>query len=153
MKNFLKPAIFILICLASSTACSNIKRANLGEEQKKAQRVVDEYHKFYNEQNYEAIFNAAHTEARQTKSKEALGLALAQTFEKYGKYVDSELVLTNVKIIDETEKMVEMAYRSKFELGPRNETFLIIINDQNGALHSIGQLSDEELEKLLQTAE
>jgi len=30
----------------------------------------------------------------------------------------------------------------------RNETFLIVTNDQKGALYGIGELTDEELEKL-----
>lgn len=117
-------------------------------DKKLAEHVVADYHRLYNEQNYEEIFNAAHEDAKRTKSKEGLGYALAVTFEKYGKHLGSELVYTKIQSVGNNEKQVEFAYRSKFEKGTRNETFLILTNDRKGALHSIGELTDEELEKL-----
>jgi 3-deoxy-D-manno-octulosonic acid (KDO) 8-phosphate synthase len=142
MKTFQKSASLFLFFALIFSAC-----AKNGDE-KLAAEVVERYHRLYNEQNYEEIFNNAHDEAKRTKSKEALGLALAQAFEKYGKYVGSELVYSKVQPVSATEKQVEFAFKSKFEKGTRNETFLVITNDRNGALYAIGELTDEELEKL-----
>jgi len=143
MKTCHKFTILIIICAVFFAACAGNRDQRLAEE------VVDKYHKLYNEQNYEEIFKTAHEEARRTKSKEALGLALAQAFEKYGRHLSSELVYTKIQPVpNSNERQVEFAYKSKFENGSRNETFLILTNDQKGALHSIGELSDEDLEKL-----
>lgn len=134
--------LFVISALFLSVCAGN-------RDRRLAEEVVAKYHELYNEQNYEEIFNAAHEEARRTKSKEALGFALAQAFEKYGKHLGSELVYTKIQpVANSPEKQVELAYRSKFEKGARNETFLIVTNEKSGALHSIGELSDDELEKL-----
>ena len=121
---------------------------NVNHDIKLAHMVVEKYHKLYNEQNYEEIFNTAHEEAKRTKSKEALGFVLAESYRIYGKHLSSELVYANPEIISSNESQVELVYKSKFEKGARNETFLIVTNDRAGALHSIGELSDEELQKL-----
>jgi hypothetical protein len=143
MKTCHKLAILLFISALFFAACA----AN--RDQKFAEEVVEKYHKLYNEQNYEEIFNTAHEEAKRTKSKEALGFRLAEAFEKYGKYLGSELVYTKIQPVpNSVERQVELAYKSKFENGSRNETFLILTNDRSGALHSIGELSDEDLEKL-----
>ena len=142
MKTCLKLTILLFISAAVFSGCAG------NRDQKLAEAVVGKYHKLYNEQNYEEIFNSAHEDAKRTKSKEALGLALAQAFEKYGRYLSSELVYTRIQKVNATERQVEFAYKSKFENGTRNETFLIVTNDNAAALHSIGELSDEELEKL-----
>ena len=143
MKIRYKSAVLFFIAALFLSACAGSR------DQKLAEEVVDRYHRLYNEQNYEEIFNTAHEEARRTKSKEALGFALAQSFEKYGRHLGSELVYTKIQPVPHSaEKQVEFAYRSKFENGTRNETFLIVTNEQTGALHSIGELSDDELERL-----
>lgn len=143
MKTRHKFTILLLTCAVFFAACAENRDRRLAEE------VVEKYHKLYNEQNYEEIFNTAHEEARRTKSKEALGFRLAEAYEKYGRHLSSELVYTKIQPVpNSTERQVEFAYKSKFENGTRNETFLIVTNDQKGALHSIGELSDEELEKL-----
>ena len=148
MKTYQKPAILIFIFALIFSACAK------NRDQQLAEPVVENYHRLYNEQNYEEIFNTSHEQARKTKSKEALGLALAQAFEKYGKYVSSELIYTKVTPVNAkesdnpNEKKVEFAYKSKFEKGVRNETFLIVTDGQKAALYGIGELSDEELEKL-----
>ena len=143
MNNNRKLAILFCISALIFSACTKSR------EQKLAEEVVANFHKLYNEQKYEEIFSHAHEEAKRTKSKEGLGLALAQSFEKYGKHVSSDLVYTKVTPIgDSREKQVEFAYKSKFERGARNETFLIVTDGEKAALYGIGELTDEEIEKL-----
>ena len=115
---------------------------------KLAQAAVEKYHRLYNDQNYVEIFNSAHEEAKRLKSKEGLGYVLAESFRIYGRYLDSDLVYTKVSKVNERENQVELVYKSRFEKGTRNETFLIVTDGRTGALHSIGELSDEELERL-----
>ena len=147
MKTYLKFVILFLITASIFSACASVKFDYYSDDEKRAQEVVDQYHKLYNEQNYEKIFNNAHEDAKSTKSKEALGYVLAEAFEKYGKYLSSELVYSKVSTIGTNERQVEMVYKSKFEKGVRNETFLVVTNDEKGALHSIGEISDDELKK------
>jgi hypothetical protein len=148
MKTGHKLTILIIISAVIFTACSKSR------EQKLAEEVVENFHRLYNEQQYEEIYNAAHEDAKRTKSKEGLGFALAKTFEQYGKYVRSELVYTKISPVNANEssnlneKKVELAYKSKFENGERNETFLIVTNGEKAALYGIGELTDDELEKL-----
>lgn len=148
MKTYSKFAILFLIAATTFSACTSVKFGYYSDDKKLAEATVEQYHKLYNEQNYEEIFNSAHEDAKATKSKEGLGLVLAQAFEKYGKHIGSELAYSKVTTISTNERQVEFAFRSRFEKGLRNETFLIVTDDQKGALHSIGELTDEELEKL-----
>lgn len=142
MKTYHKLTVILLFTVIF-TACAG------NRDQQLAEKVVENYHKLYNEQNYEEIFNTAHEEAQRTKSKEGLGYALAKSFEQYGRHLSSELVYTKIQPVpNSNERQVEFAYKSKFEKGTRNETFLIVTDDQKGALHSIGELTDKELEKL-----
>ena len=151
MKNYYKSLIFVIISILLCSTCTHVKSINLdpgNNEEKSAGNVVEQFHKLYNEQNYEEIFNTADEDAKRTKSKEALGLALAQSFEKYGKYLSSNLVYKKITTVDVASRKIELAYKSKFEKGERNETFLIVTNDQKVALYGIGELADEDLEKL-----
>ncbi len=140
MKTCLKFAIAILLLSIFLSACSS--------EKKLAEKTVENYHQLYNEQNYEEIFNTAHEDAKATKSKEALGYVLAIAFEKFGKHISSKLVYTKITILNDKERQIEFAYQSKFEKGTRNETFLIITNEEMGLLHSIGELTDDQLKAL-----
>jgi hypothetical protein len=148
MKACQKFTILFFIAALILTACAKSRDQRLAEE------VVENFHRLYNQQNYEEIFNSAHEEAKRTKSKEALGLALAQSFEKYGKHLSSELVYTKITPVsanessNPNEKKVELAYKSKFENGERNETFLILSNGEKASLYGIGELTNDELEKL-----
>jgi hypothetical protein len=148
MKIYLKFVILFLITASIFSACASVKFNYYSDDEKRAEKVVQQYHKLYNEQNYEEIFNNAHEDAKATKSKEALGYVLAEAFEKYGKYLSSELAYSKVTTISANERQVEMVYKSKFEKGVRNETFLIVTTDEKGALHSIGEISDDDLKKL-----
>jgi len=148
MKNYYKFAILLLTSIFISAACAPVKSGRESTDQKLAESVVERFHELYNEQNYEEIYNQAHEDAKQKKTKEALGLALAERFGELGRFVSSELVYTKVQPVAGNERQVEFVYLSKFEKGTRNETFLIVTDDRKGALHSIGELTDEELNKL-----
>ena len=136
-------AIVLAVSALFFSACNYFN-----DDKSRAEKVVENYHRLYNEQNYEEIFNSANEDAKATKSKEGLGLALAQSFEKLGKHQSSKLIFSKVTILNTKERQVDFAYKSKFEKGEVNETFLIIVNDQKAALYSIDKLTDEELEKL-----
>ncbi len=118
------------------------------DDKGRAEKVVENYHRLYNEQNYEEIFNSANDEAKATKSKEGLGLSIAHSFENLGRHQSSELIFSKVSMLNTKERQVEFAYRSKFEKGDINETFLIIVNDQKASLYAIDKITDEELERL-----
>ena len=140
--------VLILISGFIFSACVSVKPVYYSDDEKRAEKVVEQFHKLYNEQNYEEIFNTAHEEAKRTKSREGLGLALAQAFEKYGRHLSSEIVYRKVQPVSGSERQVEFALRSKFEKGERIETFLIVSNGEKAALFGIGELTEEELEKL-----
>jgi hypothetical protein len=148
MKTYQQFVNIFIIAVLFFSACASVKPGDDSNDQKLAEKVVENYHRLYNDNNYEEIYNTAHEDAKASKSKEALGLVLAQSLEKSGKHLSSELVYSKVTIINPKERQVELAYQSKFEKGARNETFLIITNDEKGALHSIGELTDDELKKL-----
>jgi len=142
MKNLYKPTILIFAFALIFSGCA------VSREQQLAEDVVAQFHKFYNDQNYGAIFDAADEEARRNKSREGLGLALAERFKKCGKFMSSELVHVKIEKASETEEQVEFAYKSKFEKGNLNETFLVVIDGEKAALYAIGEVTDDELKKL-----
>ncbi len=142
---------FVVLCLAavlSLQACGFIKVTNFENDKKLAEKTVENFHKLYNEQKYEQIFEAAHEDAKRTKSKEALGFVIARELEESGRHLSSELVYSSVKVLNEKERQVDLVYRSKFEKAERIETFLIVTTDQTGALHTFGEMSEDELKKL-----
>jgi hypothetical protein len=143
MKKSSKFVILLTIITLFISGCGNAQN-----DLSRAAVTVENYHRLYNEQKFEEIYNSAHEDAKANKSKEGLEFALAQSYEKLGKFLSSELVFSKVTPVDAKERQVELAYKSKFEKGELNETFLIVTNDEKGALHSIGKLSDEELDKL-----
>ncbi len=148
MKTYKQILLILISATVFSTACGSLKFISFNADQSRADKVVEKFHQLYNEQNFEEIYNSAHENAKATKSKEALSYFLAQTFEQFGKNLSSELIYSKVTIINSAERQVECAYKSKFEKGERNETFLIVTNDEKGALYSIGEATDEELKKL-----
>jgi hypothetical protein len=148
MKTNFKIALLFFIFVLVFSACRAEKVENYENDKKLAAAAVEKYHRLYNEQKYEEIFNSAHEDARRSKSKEGLGFVLAQSMEKYGRHLGSEMVFSKVKILNEKERQIDLAYRSKFERGERIETFLIVTDGRTGALHSIGEIGEEELEEL-----
>src|SRR5688572_17546246 len=96
MKTYPKFVILFLITISIFSACASMKFGYYSDDKKRAEEVVGKYHKLYNEQNYEEIFNNAHEDAKATKSKEGLGYVLAEAFEKYGKYLSSELAYSKI---------------------------------------------------------
>lgn len=143
MKSYQKFAVFFLMAALAMAACTD------GRDRKLAEEAVAGYHKNYNDRNFEEIFNAAHEEAKQQKSKEALWYGLAEMSNAYGRHLSSELVRIKIQPIAGTgEKQVDLAYQSKFEKGELNETFLVVVGSERARIYSIGKLTDEELEQL-----
>jgi hypothetical protein len=148
MKNYQKFLILIFVSVFFLSACAT-GSATENNDKKLAEKVIKDFHARYNEQKFEEIFNAAHEEARRTKSKEALWFALAEKFEKAGKYISSEPVFTKIEPVENSdERKVEMTFRSKFEKGDRNEAFLVITDGRTAALFALGEPTDDELEEL-----
>ncbi len=143
MKTYQLLAFALAVSVLFYSACNYFTA-----DKSRAEKVVENYHRLYNEQNYEEIFNSANEAAKATKSKEGLGLAIAQAFERLGRHQSSELIFSKVTILNTKERQFDLAYRSKFEKGQVNETFMIVVNDQKAALYSIDKLTDEELDKL-----
>lgn len=148
MKTFNQSVIFIFIVALAFTACTSLKFMSFEDDKRLAVKTIEQFHKLYNEENYVEIFNSAHEDAKANKSKEKLTAVLSEFFEYSGKHQNSELVYSKVEIINTKERKVELVFKSKYEKGYRNESFLIITNDREGKLHSIGELTDEEVKQL-----
>lgn len=146
-RNFNTLFLIIIFSIFFTNSCS-MKFQYFNEDKKLAEKAVAEFHRLYNEQNYEEIYNLAHAEAKATKDKQKLIELLNRIYEEYGKVVDSKMVYSKVSLLNEKERQVEMVYKTVFEKNEMNETFLIITSDKTANFHSYGKIDETELKKL-----
>lgn len=78
-------AISCLILLSVTCGCISLKPVYYSDDRKRAIEAIARYHDAFNRQDYDAIFEAAHSDAKATKSKEKLRRVLSSLFDQVGK--------------------------------------------------------------------
>ena len=136
------------VLLIFTLNCTSVKFVYFNDDKKLAEKVVENFHQFYNDEKYTEIYDNAHPDAKATKSKDKLVELLTEMRKKSGRFQNSKLIDSKVSTINVKERQVELIYKSKFENEEVNERFLIVTNDDSGNFHSYGQASDEELKNL-----
>lgn len=143
--------LFALGILTLITSCISVKPRYFEDDKKLAIQAVETYHQLYNEKRFEEIYNNAHEEAKATKDKQKLIAMLDSLYSELGKVERSQLFTTHVSVLNVKERQVEIVYKVKHEKGARNEAFLIVTNDTVGKIHTLSELTDEELKTVPQT--
>lgn len=130
----LKFALVLFIGL-SIINCVSVRPIYNADEQAKAERGVKEFHKLYNEQNFEGIYNLLTDEARQATNKENFLTIAKQGFEKFGKIQNASL--SEAKVLPSTPVQVRMIYNVKLERGDAQEWFVWVTDGDKTRLLSI----------------
>lgn len=143
MKICRKFTILLYVSALIFSACAG------NREQQSAEETVASFYRLYNEQNHQEIYKRLHDDSKRGINKDSLGHSLNEAFEKSGKFVSSDLVYKKIlPIANSKEKQVELIYKSQFEKATRNDSFLILTDGEKAALYWIGELTDEEIQKL-----
>jgi len=138
----------IIIFSAFLTNSCSLKFGYYKEDKKLAEKAVEQFHRLYNEQNYEELYNIAHEEAKATKSKEKLIELMGRIYADYGKVLDSTVVRADVSVLNAKERQVAMVCKTKFEKKEKYETFLVITSDEKANFHTYGEITEEELKNM-----
>jgi len=117
----------VVIC-SFTPACISVKPVYFDGDKRMAQAAVEKFHKDYNDKAFEQIFDAAHAEAKATKSKDALINVLTQIQSTLGRHIYSRLIKSTVAVANPREREVDMLFRARFEKGEVNEFFLVLSN-------------------------
>src|SRR4051812_48855542 len=106
------------------TGCLSIKPMHFSDDLKLGEKAVEQFHQSYNQKNFGAIYDAAHDEAKASKSKDKLAEYLDGIYTHFGKMQKTKLVRSNVDVLNAKERKVEMIYQTDYDNGKRNELFL-----------------------------
>ena len=118
-----------IVALASLTlaACGGFEGINASTE------AIEEIHRRLDSGEHEAIWNAAHPDMRESKSKDEVLALLASVTSKLGKVESSRTTGTNLnKQVSVTTVTVER--NTTFENGSGDETFRFLIEDGKALL-------------------
>ncbi len=141
----MKTTMVLLMTLVALVGCISITPKYFDNDKRLATRAIDAYHDAYNREAYHEIFEASHPDAKATKSKEGLVKVLSEMRAKMGDFKSSKLVHTEVSLASVKERQVELIFNTRFENGVQNEVFLVITDDIQGRLHTLGIATDEEV--------
>lgn len=124
-------------CIATLLAagCMNVSRISFDEDLKTATRGSDAFHKMFNEQKFDEIFNSTDERARQTKSKDALIALLSNLRNDRGPVMESGLTESKIEVRP-SYREVHTTYRTKFEKVEAIEKFVWYVSDGKARLFS-----------------
>lgn len=110
-----------LLVLTLISCLVSVKPVYNEKEQAKAARAVEAFHKLYNEENYQGLYDLLAEEAKREVNKDEFQAATKQAYEKWGKVQSSNL--SEAKVFP-SPLQVRMIYNVKFEKGDAQEWFI-----------------------------
>jgi len=137
--------ILIPVVLLFVSGCVSIKPGYFSDDNRLAEKAVNQFHNQFNSSAFHEIFKSTHPEARATKSEVVLTEVLTGLHSTYGDVRSSVLAASKVAVVSTKERSVEMIYKTQYERGSRNEIFLFISDGAKAQLYSLGIATDDEL--------
>src|SRR5688500_13364204 len=122
-------SIFLTIL---NISCLSIKPIYNADEQTKAEQGVNEYHIFYNEKNFEGMYNLFSPEAKEATNKDNFIRMMKEGFEKFGKIQSA--TLSEAKVLPGSPIQVRMIYNVKFASDEAQEWFVWVNRDNKSQL-------------------
>lgn len=121
--------VLIITLLIAVGACSG------GFDTEKSERVVKQFHEQLNNSDFEAIYNSATEEFKESDEKENLVRFFGAVRKKLGGYRSAERLGWNVNY-GISGKVVTLTYDTKYDKGEAREVFTIFETDEGGKLHN-----------------
>jgi hypothetical protein len=123
----------ILLLATISCGCSlAVKPIYNDVEKAKADRMVSEFHKLYNESRFDEVYNLLDESVRPAVDREQFISTLKQVFEKLGKARSATVSEANV--FPKSPIEVRAIYNVNFEKGPGQEWFICNIRGEEARL-------------------
>jgi hypothetical protein len=107
-------------------SCVSFRSGYLEDDQKAAERAVDQFHSRFSNERYDEIYADTAEEFRKTADKSDLIAAMKQTHEQFGPFNSSGL--TSANIIMGVPRQVRLTYATSYEKGDATEEFLWLVN-------------------------
>lgn len=118
--------ILSLIGLALCSGCISIKPGYLEDDQKTAERAVDQFHVRLSEERYEEIYAHAGEELRRTADKTDLISAMKRTHDQFGSFKSANQI--SAQVIMGIPRQVKLVYETKYEKLEATEEFIWLVN-------------------------
>jgi hypothetical protein len=131
---FLKTGSLCIVTLLS-LCCLTVSRVEFDVDRQTAVRETDNFHRLFNEQRFEDIYELTDRRARETKSKQGLISILAGLRSERGPISKSDVIDAKIEVRS-TYREVHLAFRTKFEKGEAVEKFTWYVSDNEASLFS-----------------
>lgn len=116
--------VMLLLLFVASSCSTNVKPGYIEEDKKACEAAIDLFHSRFNAENYEAIYDDAHTEFQKSMDRDALLAVMRETRNQFGPFKRVNDMMVNV--IVGTPVQVRAVYVSEFENVDATELFLFV---------------------------
>lgn len=143
MKPVRRRLLVLSIAVAFLSSCISIKPGYFEDDQKAAERAVDQFHERLSDEKYEELYSQAAEELRRKAPKSELISAMKRTHEQFGSFRSAEQ--TDAKVIMGLPRQVRLVYNTKYEKSDAREEFIWLVNfdDVNLALYKVSPKTDQ----------
>src|SRR5882672_9554363 len=108
MKPIRRKLLVLTVAVAFFSSCLSIKPGYFGDDQKAAERAVDQFHARLNDEKYEEIYDQTAEELRRTAQKDQLISGMKRAHEQFGSFRSAEQ--TEAKVIMGAPRQVRLVY-------------------------------------------
>jgi len=147
MKPIQLRLLLLTIGLAVCSCRVSIKPGYFEDDQKTAERAVDQLHDRLSAERYEEIYAQTAEELRRTASKADLISAMKRTHDQFGVFKSTKQ--TNAQVIMGAPRQVKLVYNTQYEKLEATEEFIWLVNfdDVKLALYKVTPNADKSVSK------
>jgi hypothetical protein len=131
---FLKAGSLCIVTLLS-LCCLTVSRIEFDEDRQTAVRETDNFHRLFNEQRFEDIYELTDKRASETKSKQGLISILSGLRNERGSASKSEVIDAKIEV-RASYREIHLVFRTKFENGESIEKFTWYVSNDKASLFS-----------------
>jgi hypothetical protein len=124
--------LLVVMSVAIWSGCISVKPGYFADDQKVAERAVDQFHTRLSNGDYEQIYAQTADELRKTAEKGQLISAMKQTHDQFGSFKNTKQ--TDAKVIMGIPRQVRLVYSTSYEKGDATEEFVWLVNSDDAKL-------------------
>jgi hypothetical protein len=118
--------LFCTIAVALFSGCISIRPGYFEDDQRAAEKAVDQFHARLSGEKYEEIYGQAAEELRRTAKKDDLISSMKRTHQQLGQFISAQR--TDAKVTMGHPRQVRLVYSAKYEKGGVREEFIWLVN-------------------------
>jgi hypothetical protein len=117
--------LLIMFVVFSTLSCAvSVQSGNLDEDKRTVERAVDQFHKRFNSEQYQDIYNDAHEIYKKSQTQADSLNEFKKTENKFGKM--EQVNEQRLKVIIGAPIQIRVVCKAKFDKGEVTETFIFI---------------------------